>query len=303
MAAGRPAHRVLGDVDAVTVSADGQRVSWRDGGELVAGTLSGADFSTTVRTAAPPSGDPVAFVGVSVLLRQPSGAGASAARYDVWRPSNGDFTPSWRTISMVPYGELPGGSVLVVRTVIAGSPTPCLALLDVQSNLPTTRTACDLPVVVGTRGSVSPDGRWLLTNARPVGATQKAAESAYVIDLTAVLGVGAADGPSAAPSGKAGAASRVLVTAIRPAGAALVADPAWIGPGTAVHLDDAGEMVRVDTRGLGRRRGDRTVPRSGRPDQPAARGDRRDILTAPAPGDRPVFGPGLGRGPAVASGP
>lgn len=244
--ADRPARRVLADVDAIAVAPDGQRVSWRDGGELAAGTLSDGEFSTTTRSPAPPRGEPVGFVGVAVLLRQVVDGGAGGPRFDLWWPTAGDFVASWTTVPTDVYGELPGGSELVGRIVPTGSASPCLALLDVHRHLLPTRTACDLPLTAGERGSVSPDGRWLLANGRPAGAAAGAAETAFVIDLAAVFGSATPTSPPTKLSRKAGAASPSgAAAAVRSAGQPLVSDPVWTGPATAVHLDGQGGLVRV----------------------------------------------------------
>jgi hypothetical protein len=71
------------------------------------------------------------------------------------------------------------------RRVVAQLPggdgeAPCLALLDALADLAVLEQRCDVPLIEGAVGWVSPDGRWLV-------AERTAAES-VLIDVSSVFG-------------------------------------------------------------------------------------------------------------------
>lgn len=213
-----PARRILTDLDRLVFAPDSQRVAWQIGGSLYAGTLAGERFSSTVRVAVPAGAEPVSFAGVAVLLRH-----GRAGGFDLWWPATGEYAPATKAIPVTVYGALPGGNTLVAAVKVAGQRYPCLALLDAGHDLAPLATGCTVPVTTAV-GSISPDGRWLLTNvdpARPL--TDRPGPTALLVDLATLGGT-----VSAAP-----------------AGSALATEPAWIDAGTAVHLDGSGELVRV----------------------------------------------------------
>lgn len=189
-------------VDTAVVSMDGERIAWSSGtpgGEvLTVGQLTGTGVDTLAQTKVAAQAQPVAIVGTSVVVGQESAAGRPAG-YDVWSPPDA-FVPTWPLKLASVYGDAGDGSVIGLadagdqaadaRTLDVGQqkakvPVPdgedpraakvrsasgsCLvryplagfALQDVK-----TESDCGLALTPGTaRGSMSPDGQWLVTTA------------------------------------------------------------------------------------------------------------------------------------------
>ncbi|MFC7545156.1 hypothetical protein [Plantactinospora sp. GCM10030261] len=214
-----PPRPVLSGLDRLVLAPDGQRAAWRTGGTLYAGTLAGAQFANPVRATVLADTDPVGFVGLAVLLRR-----GSAGGYDVWTPMVGAHRPAWNRELVAVYGALPDGQTVVAAVTVPNHRRPCLALLDNGADLSRIATSCDVPVSA-TTGSVSPDGRWLLTNIDPERPmAHQRGTTAMVVDLTTLGGT------------TVKAAS---------AGPALTGEPLWTGAGTAAHLAGTGELIRV----------------------------------------------------------
>ncbi|MET7836663.1 hypothetical protein ABZS44_27980 [Micromonospora sediminicola] len=201
---------MLAAADAVAISADGRQVAWRDGPELIAAGVVAGQLIAPVRVTAPAGVVPVGFTGDDVLLRQPDQGGMS-----VWRRAAGGLPGSANPDVHAVYGARPDGRL--VGLVTAGAARqPCLALLDPARGLAPVRTGCGAKPAVDGLGGVSPDGRWLLVNG--------AGHAAQLVDLTDLGGTPAA----------------------HPAGPALSGAVAWSRAGVALHVDAAGELVRVE---------------------------------------------------------
>jgi hypothetical protein len=225
---------VLAGVEDIALAPDGQRLAWRAGRLMFSGAMQGGALVAKQGTLAPDLATPIGFVGDGVLLSR--GRGSSwLGGYDVWWPTRGDYTPTWRSSAMVVYGALGDGRTVVgqvsVRTDAidgTGATTrrPCLALLDAMAALRLLKTACDLGMAVRSRGAVSPDGHWLVADTT---------DSAVLVDLTTTF------------AGK----PRFMV-----AGPALVAGGAWLDQRTLVHPIAGRTLIQLrldqlETRQLG----------------------------------------------------
>ncbi|MFE9652736.1 hypothetical protein [Micromonospora sp. NPDC006431] len=206
---GSPPQVLLAGADAVAVAVDGRQVAWRDGAELRAAGLVGGQLVATTGAAAPDGAVPVGFAGDAVLIRQPGTGG-----FNVWRRAAGGVPGTANRDVLNVYGALPDGRV--VGQVSAGTPRrPCLALLDPARPLSTVRTGCGPALATDGLGGVSADGRWLLVNG--------ARKNALLVDLN-TLGA---------------------TMSARPAGPAVAGAVAWSRAGVALHVDAAGQLVRV----------------------------------------------------------
>ncbi|MGW5671460.1 hypothetical protein [Micromonospora sp. NPDC003776] len=200
---------LLAAADAVVVAADGRQVAWRDGPEILAAGLVGGQLVATSRTAAAAGAVPVGFAADAVLIEEP-GRGVSR-----WPRSAGGQPGSPARDVLNVYGTLPDGKL--VGEVSAGTPRrPCLALLDPARDLAPVRTGCGPDLASDGAAGISADGRWLLVNGgRKAGA--------LLVDLR-TLGA---------------------TVSAHPAGPAVVGGVAWTAAGVALHVDPAGQLVRV----------------------------------------------------------
>ncbi|GAB2946825.1 hypothetical protein GCM10027280_39540 [Micromonospora polyrhachis] len=215
-----PPKAVVSDVDVVTLSPDGQRIAWRKQTQLYAATVANGQVSTGVQSPAPAEATPVGFVGVAVLLRRDSDAGATG--YDLWWPSSPEpYQPGWNTTMVGYHGVLPDGHTVVGRVSMAGSTRPCLGLLDAARDLAPVRTTCALPLDPDGRGTLSPDGRWLLVDGE---SAPDARVTALAVDLNTAF---------------------ERTPAVRPAGSPVSDATVWTDSRTVVHFGEQGELVRV----------------------------------------------------------
>lgn len=200
---------LLAGAAEIALSRDGRLVAWREGGQLVKGSIVNNQVMTVARHSVPAGAAPVGFVGDEVLLRLHPERGG----HGLWDPVTGETTTEGGAGTRHVYGVRPDG--LVVGQVLAGTPRrPCLALLDPAKALTVVRTGCGPALADDGRGAVSPDGRWLLVNG---------AGTALLVDLDRL-----GDAP---------------VT--RPAGRPLTGPAAWT-PDAAVHVVDGNRLARVD---------------------------------------------------------
>lgn len=224
--AGPPAPLLAGPV-AVAVAPDGRRVAWRDGDQLLVAPVDGGRLGPVRRTGAPDRVVPTGFAGAAVLVRGPD----PDQRYDLWWPERGGYRWSGRDPAVTVYGALPDGRTVVGQLPAADGGRPCLGLLDAARELATTRVTCALPLAPGGRGTISPDGRWLVANGvfahwfgDTAGAGNASAELALMIDLTTVFGP--------AP-------------VVRAAGPRLTGPVAWTTGGLLLHAGERGPLLRV----------------------------------------------------------
>ncbi|HEU5109159.1 MAG TPA: hypothetical protein VFT95_11495, partial [Micromonosporaceae bacterium] len=160
------------------VAARGDRVAWRDAERVYAARLT-RDRLTAIRgTRAPAGSHPVGFVGDGVLLERRSEEDLSGM-YAVWWPGRGNLRARWRPATGV-YGAMPDGRTVVAQLPGGDAEEPCLALLDGLDHLAVLEQRCDVPLIAGSVGWVSPDGRWLV-------AERTVAES-ILIDVSSVFG-------------------------------------------------------------------------------------------------------------------
>ncbi|MEW2385362.1 hypothetical protein AB0873_25190 [Micromonospora sp. NPDC047707] len=200
---------LLAGAAEIALSRDARLVAWREGGELVKGSIVNNQVMTVARHSLPAGAAPVGFVGDEVLLRLHAQRGG----HGVWDPVTGETTTEAGAGARHIYGVRPDG--LVVGQVLAGTPgRPCLALLDPARALTVVRTGCGPALAGDGRGTVSPDGRWLLVNGEA---------TALLVDLDRMEG---------AP-----------VT--RPAGPPLTGPAVWTAD-VAVHVVDGNRLARVD---------------------------------------------------------
>ncbi|MEV4630758.1 hypothetical protein AB0J90_31290 [Micromonospora sp. NPDC049523] len=224
-----PPSPLLTGVRAVVVAPDGRRVAWRDGNQLLLAPVEAGRLGPIQRSDAPERVVPTGFVGAAVLLRRrPAGADD---QYDLWWPDRGAYRVSGGDPAVTVYGPLPDGRTVVGQLPAADGERPCLALLDAARDLAPTRVTCELPLAPGGRGTISPDGRWLVANGvfehwfgDLAGAGNAPAELALVIDLSTVFG--------SAP-------------VIRAAGPRLAGPVAWTPGGLLLHAGDQGRLLRV----------------------------------------------------------
>ncbi|WBB72954.1 hypothetical protein O7602_25195 [Micromonospora sp. WMMD1128] len=198
---------MLAAADAVAVSPDGRQVAWRDGSDLVAAGVVAGQLIAPSRVAAPPGVVPIGFTGDDVLVARPGRGGTS-----VWQRAMGGVPGAANPDVRAVYGMRPDGRVVGLVTDGSAGKT-CLALLDPARDLAPTRTDCGPKLAADGLGAVSPDGRWLLANG--------AARTALLVDLAAT-------------------------STAHPAGPALAGAVAWTRAGTALHVDAAGGLVRVE---------------------------------------------------------
>ncbi len=116
--------------------------------------------------------------------------GRPFAAYDLWRPQLGDFDPTPRESTGVPFGlNFAGTALLGVERANDGR--GCLVEMNLET-FAVTRRGCVLPTseIIGQH-PISPDGRWLLLNLH-VGSLN---ELSVRIDLNTVFSTPApADG-------------------------------------------------------------------------------------------------------------
>ncbi|WP_326562435.1 hypothetical protein [Micromonospora sp. NBC_01796] len=224
-----PPSPLLTDVRAAVVAPDGRRVAWRAGGQLLLAPVEQGRLGPVRRTDAPERVVPAGFVGAAVLLRRRT-VGADE-QYDLWWPDRGAYRRSGGDPAITIYGPLPDGRTVVGQLPAADGDRPCLALLDAARELAPIRVTCALPLAPGGRGTISPDGRWLVANGvfehwfgDTAGAGNATAELALVIDLSTVFG--------SAP-------------VIRAAGPRLAGPVAWTAGGILLHAGDQGRLLRV----------------------------------------------------------
>ncbi|MGW0431471.1 hypothetical protein ACWDV4_02805 [Micromonospora sp. NPDC003197] len=215
-----PPEVIVADVDAVVLSSDGQRIAWRKQAQLYAATVANGQMITWVGISAPDEATPVGFVGVAVLLRRDGDAGV--AGYDLWRPTSSEpHQAAWKTRMVGYYGVLQDGHTVVGQVSVAGATEPCLGLLDAARDLALVRTTCALPLNPDGRGTMSPDGRWLLVNRKPTSGTQS---TALAVDLRTAF---------------------ERTPTVRPAGPPVADATVWSDAQTVVHFGEQGELVRV----------------------------------------------------------
>jgi hypothetical protein len=219
-----PPRAVLSGVDAVVLAPDGQRIAWREQGQVHVGSVSAGEVTTSTQTPVSAGAVPVGFVGVAVLLRDHLAAGNNG--YDLWWPSGESYQESWNSATVGVYGSLPDRRTVVGQVSVGTPPRPCLALLDASRDLTPVKTACRLPLSAGGHGSISPDGRWLVAN----GVPDRKAGSGTPTELAFLVDLGTAFGKS---------------PLVRAAGPRLTGPAVWTGAATLVHADERGELVRV----------------------------------------------------------
>ncbi|MDG4807749.1 hypothetical protein O7634_13410 [Micromonospora sp. WMMD1120] len=205
---------LLAGAGAIVLAPDSRQVAWRDGKDLLVAGVVGNQLIGAARTPAPPTAEPVRFVGDSVLVR----LDPSAAGHTLWRPSAGQLPGALDEKTLNVYGPLPDGRLVGQITTDRPGRT-CLAVLDPARQLSPVRTGCGLELSRDGVGAVSADGRWLLVN----GTTGKVSRS-LLVDLKRL-------GPDA--------------TAVA-AGPAMTGTIIWSNPASASYLDGAGELVRLD---------------------------------------------------------
>ncbi len=203
--AGGEPRALLAGADEIALSPDGRQVAWRDDGRLFAAVIVAGQLIALV-TGPPAAAVPVRFVGDRVLLRAGSTGG-----HRWWRPTPGGSPGPVAPDVLDVYGTRPDGRL--VARVRAGAPGG-LAVLDPDLT-PATSRAAPTPAADG-RGAVSPDGRWLLVNARVAGV-----DGAVLVDLTG----------TAPPSRTAGPVIDGVVT--------------WTDTRTATYVDRDGALVRL----------------------------------------------------------
>ncbi|ASW53399.1 hypothetical protein [Plantactinospora sp. KBS50] len=263
------ARRLVTGASVLTLGADGQRVAWRDGSQLYVSSISGGVLAPATSIGWAVGAVPIRFLGGALLLYR-----ADPAGFRLWWPSGGRET-AWQPTPLGVYGLLPDGRT-AVGEVHGPDGTPCLALLDLDQDLASTRTACGVRLAPGP-AAVSPDGRWLLANPATTGADADTGlgaraslepPSTAASPTTPTAGPAAAQGPAATedPAGAAGAATgdgagtAALLVDLRavfgdtpatwPAGPLLRTDPCWLDDRTAVYLDAAGDLVVVPADGI-----------------------------------------------------
>ena len=200
---------LLAGAAEIVLSRDGRQVAWREGGLIVKGTVINNQVMVVARHSAPAGAEPVGFVGDDVLLRLDAERGG----HGLWDPVTGRTTTEAGAGSRHVYGVGPDG--LLVAQVLAGTPRrPCLALLDPANALTVVRSACGFALSDDGRGTVSPDGRWLLVNGEG---------GAFLVDLDRL-------GPD---------------PMVRAAGPSLTGPVSWT-PHVAVHVLEGNRLVRID---------------------------------------------------------
>ncbi|MER7457243.1 hypothetical protein [Micromonospora sp. NPDC126480] len=150
---------LLAGAKEIVLSRDGRHVAWSEGSVLVKGTVINNQVMVVARHPAPEGAKPVGLVGDDVLLRLHPDRGG----YGLWDPVTGRTATEGGAGVRHVHGVRPDG--LLVGQILAGTPRrPCLALLDPAEALTVVRSACGHALSGDGRGSVSPDGRWLLVN-------------------------------------------------------------------------------------------------------------------------------------------
>jgi hypothetical protein len=170
--------RLLTDIDAIAVAPDGSQVAWRAGTRLGLGSFAQGRLLPSVSAPAPAGASPVAFVGDGILLTREA-TGEETGSYAVWWPGRGATALRWRD-STGAYGALPDGRTVVAQVSGAADGQPCLALLDALADLTVLARACDLPLIAGAVGWLSPDGRWLVAEG--------AVDASVLIDVANAFG-------------------------------------------------------------------------------------------------------------------
>lgn len=188
---GAAPHLLIDEAEAITVQPAGRLVAWRDKANIYLGDVVKGHLIPSADVPAPDGAAPVAFVGKAVLLaRQPEDS--PTASYAVWWPGKGEIDDRWRESTGV-YGVLPDERTVVAQIPGERGGGPCLALLDAAASLAIRAKSCDLPLVTGAVGWLSPDGHWLVA--------QGAVNAAVMIDVSNAFGdrepaIDAGPGPS-----------------------------------------------------------------------------------------------------------
>ncbi|MFI7608603.1 hypothetical protein ACIBTV_26105 [Micromonospora sp. NPDC049366] len=206
---------LLAGTEAIMISADGHSVAWRDGNELFAAGVVGAQLIAPVGTPAPATARPVGFVGDAVLVRlNPDRPG-----HVLWSPGSELYADRADGKSLHVYGVLPDGRV--IAQIAGSSPDrPCLALLDPSRGLDPVTTGCGPKLSGDGLGAVSTNGRWLLVNG-----DQGRTASALLFDLDRL-------------------GSEAVETAF-PAGPPLTGAVIWPSEESAAYVDAAGKLLRL----------------------------------------------------------
>ncbi|GIJ77224.1 hypothetical protein Xph01_16560 [Micromonospora phaseoli] len=204
---------LLAGADEIILDPEGRRVAWKQGTVLAAAGIVNGELADTVRAEAPAEAVPQRFVDDTVLVRlAPDRPG-----HVLWGLKPGPLDQGTDRVSTQVFDALPDGRLVGEVAVPAGRPA-CLTLLDPAQGLAPAGPDCGPEVDGDGRGSVSPDGRWLLVNGRSGDQ-----ESALLVDLTRL------DRSAEA----------------QPAGPAMTGTVVWSAPGTAYYADAAGDLVRV----------------------------------------------------------
>jgi hypothetical protein len=152
------------------IAADGTRLAYRDGPEIVYARINSDGLTTLARSGDVGKFYPSRFLGDGVLLSY-SESGGSIDAYDIWYPERGPYQPSADTPTMEIGASTPDGRTLYAMVPTAGA--PCLAWIEASGvlgharsaappGLQPLRTACGTDLSGGGVWPVSPDGRFLL---------------------------------------------------------------------------------------------------------------------------------------------
>ncbi|MDG4793551.1 hypothetical protein [Micromonospora sp. WMMD1082] len=212
---------LLAGADEIVLDREGRQVAWKQGTELAAAGIVNGELVATVRAEAPAEAVLLRFVNNAVLVRlAPDRPG-----HVLWRRNPGPLDRGGDRASVRVFDALPDGRLVGEVARGAGQPA-CLTLLDPTRDLVPAQPECGPELDGDGRGSVSPDGRWLLVNGRSGGQ-----HSALLVDLERLE-------PSAE---------------VRRAGPAMTGTVAWSAPDTAYYAA-AGDLLRfsVDRAGASR---------------------------------------------------